>query len=92
MPRYFPSYTQAELEDELKKCQQELLAGKALIGAGAGDVSSTYVLQQDVMKRMRMIQYDLYQLDPTNHPITNIHSTRAVGRFYDRITSGVNDD
>lgn len=91
MPRNFPTRTQAELEEWLRQLEDEKIAGKTLVGAGAGDVTSNYVLQSDVQRRIDDVLYDLYQLDPTNWPLTNLHSRRAVARFHDRIVTGQTD-
>jgi len=68
---YLVGWTQGELETELRRCQQELLKGKTLIGSGAGDLNFSHRVEQDITERIKMILRKLSKLAPATYPATD---------------------
>lgn len=78
----FIGWSQADLETELRKCQEELAAGSQLVSAGAGDVNSTRLAREDAGSRIAIILRALNKLDPDTYPLNQItRPTRTVAMF-----------
>lgn len=76
----FLGWTVKDLEAELRAAQEDLAAGKATVGAGAGDVRSQSETQLSPLKRIELILRALNLLDSEKYPleqITRITQTRA---------------
>ena len=71
------------LEGQLGLVLDEQVAGKTLTSAGAGDVSSGFTLTAGNADRKRQILWDLYQLDPTDYPLSSLPQTRTTAIFRD---------
>lgn len=82
----FVGWTQAELEAELEKAQNDLAAGKTTVSAGEGAVSYTKLVQASPAKRIEMLLLALYRIDPVTYPLASItrvtRTVAVVGRDF----------
>lgn len=80
----FVGKTQAWLETELGKAQQDLADGRTVVSAGAGDVNSSSMVHQSPAARIQAILRALNALDPTSYPANAIsRDTLVVAQFSD---------
>lgn len=63
----FPSLTIAEVLAAYKSLQKEMMAGKTLIGTGAGDVSSQKMVSESFKQREDLFRQSLYAKDPATY-------------------------
>ena len=65
---YFDGWTVAELNTEIRRCQNELAAGQTVTGSAAGDVNFNFQVQHDILNRIEMLMRARSILDPVNYP------------------------
>ena len=71
--------TQAWLEAELAKAQQELANGVQIHTSGSGDVSASGSIQRSAETRISQLLLALNRLDPVTYPAEDIfRPTRSV--------------
>jgi hypothetical protein len=78
---YFIGKTQAWLEAELAKVQEDLAAGKTLVSWGAGESNAVNVRQMSLQTRFDHLYRALHELDPDNYPATNFRVRRTTPRY-----------
>ena len=81
---YLIGMSKAQLETQLRRCQDELLAGKTMIGSGAGDVTFNHQVQVQITERIKLILRRLSQIDPVTYPpedTTPIDRTQIVAPY-----------
>lgn len=64
---YFIGWTKAQMEVELRRCQEELVTGKTIIGSGAGDVTFNHRIEIEITDRIKLILRKLSKLDPVTY-------------------------
>lgn len=69
---YFIGWTQARLEAELTKAQQELAAGASIQSGSGGDTSFSQISQIPIQQRIEMLYRALNALDSTTYPAASI--------------------
>lgn len=74
---YLIGWTEAELETELRKCQEELVRGKSITQASAGDSTFQFLIEQKITERIQLILRKLSTINPTDYPP---ESTSAIRR------------
>lgn len=77
----FIGLSQERLEAELAQAQSDLLAGKATVQVGSGDIMIRSQPEQSLNERIRLILAALNKLDPENYPaslVTPATSTKIV--------------
>lgn len=67
----FYGLTEAELVEELRLAQRELMSGQSLSSVSAGGSSTSGVVQAGITDRIRMILRALNKLNPTDYPSTS---------------------
>ena len=65
---YLIGLTKNQLEVQLRRAQDELLAGKTAIGSGAGDLTFNHQVQLQITERIKMILKRLSEIDPVGYP------------------------
>jgi|GEM_PF-1344828 len=79
--RPFIGRTQAWLEAELAKAQEDLASGKTTTGWGAGDRNASKKSEASAAKRIQLLRFELYHLNPTAYPkasVQRVTRTKAV--------------
>ena len=71
----FIGLTKTRLETELRQAQSDLLAGKATIRAGSGEILIQSSVDVSLQQRIRQIYRALSLLDPTTYPADQISPT-----------------
>ena len=82
----FIGWTQADLETELRRAQEDLAAGKTISENRSGDVMKRETVEASAMTRIRQLLIALNKLDPVSYPASSIspaNRTRATFDFQD---------
>lgn len=75
----FIGWSQADLETELRKAQQELADGVQIHTTGSGDVSASGTVQRSAETRISQLLLALNRIDPVTYPAADIfRPTRSV--------------
>ena len=69
--RFFRTFSLAELLAELRITEQGIL--NTVSSGSGGDSSATQKRRQDLDRNKRQIEHDLFILDPTTYPRTDIN-------------------
>jgi hypothetical protein len=78
----FYGWTEADLLKALRKAQEDFQRGSALVGSGAGDVSSTLIMQKNARERIEELQMALYQLNSTTYAaFALVGQNQTIGNF-----------
>lgn len=79
-PRYFPTWTEAQLRVEYDRALKENATAKTSISFGAGDVSGAFQREHSIDEHLRRVYCDLNVLNPALYPLSNLRprSTTAV--------------
>lgn len=78
---YLIGQTKGQLETQLRLAQAELLAGKTMVTAGAGDLTFSHRVEMEIRERIELILKKLSALDPVAYPpesVTPIDRTQIV--------------
>ena len=75
---WFVGKSQAWLEAELAKAQQDLSAGSASTGGTEGDAAFTEEVAWNPRERIYALLYSLHLLDPTTYPNNVARLTRIT--------------
>lgn len=75
---YFIGKTQAWLETELAKAQEEYAEGKTLISAGAGDANDSKQVSMSLERRIQQLLKSLHIIDPTTYPASSVIPNRQT--------------
>lgn len=70
----FIGWTQAELELELRRAQDDFAAGASVSSSSAGDTTGSYRGELSAKRRIELILKALYLLDPATYPLDQIVS------------------
>ena len=68
----FIGLSQERLETELRQAQSDLLAGKATIQAGSGEIMIRSQTDVSLQQRIRAILKALNRIDPNTYPAADI--------------------
>jgi hypothetical protein len=80
----FVNKTQAWLETELGKAQQDLADGKSTISAGSGDVNASSAIHMSPAARIQLLLKALHAVAPNTYAANAIsRDTLVAAQFYD---------
>lgn len=82
----FIGWSQADLEVELRRAQEDLAAGKQIIENRSGDVGKREQIESSAMSRIRLILRALNALDPNTYPPSMISPANRTKATFDRPT------
>ncbi len=73
MPRrYFPGWTQKQLEDSLNLVLEDRASGRVSTSLGVGDFSRGMAIEQSAASRIQMLTHDLALLDPCAYSVADV--------------------
>jgi len=67
MRTLFYGWSESDLLAALRAAQEDYARGRVIVGAGAGDVSSTSVAERSALQRITALQRALYEFDPVTY-------------------------